>query len=39
MDWPLADPVGQPLAEVRQIRDQIAHLLKGLCQEMGIEVA
>jgi protein-tyrosine-phosphatase len=39
MDWPLADPVGRPLSQVRQIRDEIAHLLAGLCHEMGIEIA
>lgn len=39
LDWPVADPVGRSLAEVRQIRDQIAGRLRGLCAEMGLEVA
>jgi arsenate reductase len=29
-DWPLPDPKGKPLAEVRQIRDQIRHQVQQL---------
>jgi protein-tyrosine-phosphatase len=36
MDWPVADPIGQPLEEVRRIREEITGRLKALCQEMGI---
>jgi hypothetical protein len=39
MDWPVADPIGQPLDEVRHIRDDITARLKGLCQEMVIPLA
>jgi arsenate reductase (thioredoxin) len=39
MDWPVADPIGQPLAEVRHIRDDITARLKGLCHEMDITPA
>ena len=38
MDWPVADPVGQPLEEVRRIRDEIAARLTVLCQKMGISL-
>ncbi|HLM23227.1 MAG TPA: arsenate reductase ArsC [Propionibacteriaceae bacterium] len=38
MDWPVADPVGQPLEEVHRIRDEIAARLTALCQEMGISL-
>ena len=36
MDWPVADPIGQPLEDARQIRDDIADRLKTLCHEMDI---
>jgi arsenate reductase (thioredoxin) len=36
MDWPVADPIGQPGDEVRVIRDDIAARLRTLCHEMGI---
>jgi arsenate reductase (thioredoxin) len=39
MDWPVADPIGQPLDDVRHIRDGIAARLKTLCQEMDITPA
>jgi arsenate reductase (thioredoxin) len=39
MDWPVADPIGQPLDDVRHIRDDIAARLKTLCQEMDITPA
>jgi hypothetical protein len=39
MDWPVADPIGQPLVEVRHIRDDITARLKGLCHEMDITPA
>ena len=39
MDWPVADPIGQPLDDVRHIRDDIAARLKTLCHEMDITLA
>lgn len=36
MDWPVADPIGQPLDDVRLIRHDIAACLRALCHEMGI---
>ena len=38
MDWPVADPIGQPLEGVRLIRDDIAARLKVLCHEMEIDL-
>jgi arsenate reductase len=38
MDWPVADPIGQPVEDVRRIRDEIAARLTALCHEMGITV-
>lgn len=37
MDWPVDDPVGRPIEEVRQIRDDIAARIDRLCQELDIE--
>ena len=34
-DWPLDDPKGQPLARVRQIRDEIAERVRGLAEFVG----
>jgi arsenate reductase len=39
MDWPVADPIGHPLDDVRRIRDDIAARLKALCHEMDITLA
>jgi protein-tyrosine-phosphatase len=36
-DWPLADPKGKEIEEVRVIRDEIAERVKGLVRERGIE--
>ena len=33
-DWPLDDPAGQPLDEVRIIRDQIRHRVEELLDEL-----
>jgi len=35
MDWPIADPRGRPLAEVRAIRDQIRARVVLLIRENG----
>jgi arsenate reductase len=35
-DWPLDDPSGLPLAEVRPIRDEIDTRVRGLVAELGI---
>jgi arsenate reductase (thioredoxin) len=37
-DWPVADPIGQSVEEVRRIRDDIVARLTALCHEMGITV-
>jgi arsenate reductase len=34
VDWELADPAGRPLAEVRATRDEIAHRVEQLLQEL-----
>ena len=34
IDWDLPDPAGRPIAEVRQIRDDITRLVKGLLIEL-----
>lgn len=39
LDWPIPDPVGRPMAEVRMIRDDIAARLQTLCAELGVEVS
>jgi arsenate reductase (thioredoxin) len=39
MDWPVDDPIGQPLDDVRRIRDDIAGRLTDLCEEMEITPA
>jgi arsenate reductase len=33
LDWPLADPKGQPLESVRKIRDEIRALVTGLAEK------
>ncbi|MGZ4359957.1 MAG: arsenate-mycothiol transferase ArsC [Gaiellaceae bacterium] len=35
VDWELEDPQGQPLARVREIRDEIAHRIDSLVQELA----
>ncbi len=34
IDWDLTDPAGQPLDQVRAIRDDIEHRIQGLMQEL-----
>jgi arsenate reductase len=34
LDWPLPDPAGRPIEEVRLIRDQIDGLVQGLVDEL-----
>lgn len=34
LDWPLADPAGRPVAEVRAIRDEIDARVQGLLAEL-----
>jgi len=34
-DWPLADPKGQPLARVREIRDEIRERVESLLEREG----
>jgi arsenate reductase (thioredoxin) len=38
LDWQLADPAGQPIEVVRQIRDQIDDKVRWLVAEMGIGI-
>jgi arsenate reductase len=35
MDWPLDDPKGQPLEQVRMIRDDIERRVRALISELG----
>jgi protein-tyrosine-phosphatase len=35
LDWELPDPKGLPVDEVRKIRDEIAHLVRGLVTALG----
>jgi protein-tyrosine-phosphatase len=39
IDWELADPSGQPLAEVRATRDEIAGRVEVLCEELERQAA
>jgi arsenate reductase (thioredoxin) len=34
LDWELPDPSGRPIAEVRATRDEIAHRVQALLQEL-----
>jgi arsenate reductase len=34
IDWELSDPHGRPIAEVRTTRDEIAHRVRSLLQEL-----
>ena len=36
-DWDVPDPAGQPLDEVRQVREDIRRRIHGLLDELGIE--
>lgn len=36
-DWALEDPHGQPLEEVRKIRDEVKKRIENLLKEMGID--
>jgi len=36
VDWPLDDPAGQPLDEVRRIREDIAGRVRSLIDELGV---
>jgi protein-tyrosine-phosphatase len=37
LDWPLEDPMGKGLGEVRQIREQIRELVASLVDELSLE--
>jgi protein-tyrosine-phosphatase len=37
LDWELDDPAGRPVEEVRPIRDEIEHRVRGLLSELGVE--
>ena len=36
LDWELDDPAGQPLGEVRRIRDDIAGRVRALAADLGV---
>ena len=38
IDWDLRDPKDLPIAEVREIRDEIAKRIEGLLAEIGAGV-
>lgn len=38
MDWPVEDPVGRPIDEVRVIRDQIQERVEDLIRSLGIDL-
>lgn len=37
VEWPLADPAGQPLDAVRPVRDEIEARVRQLLGELGVE--
>jgi protein-tyrosine-phosphatase len=39
VDWPLADPAGQPLEAVRPVRDDIERRVRQLLGELGVPPA
>ena len=39
LDWPITDPVGRSMVEVRAIRDEIGQRLETLCRELEITIA
>jgi protein-tyrosine-phosphatase len=39
LDWPLADPAGQPLEAVRPVRDEIERRVRQLLGELGVPPA
>jgi arsenate reductase len=39
VDWPLADPAGQPLDAVRPVRDEIELRVRRLLGELGVAPA
>jgi protein-tyrosine-phosphatase len=39
LDWPVDDPAGRPLAEVRHIRDDIRRRVVALLDELGVPVS
>ncbi|MDT5070257.1 MAG: hypothetical protein QOK02_6412 [Mycobacterium sp.] len=39
VDWPLADPAGQPLEAVRPVRDDIELRVRQLLGELGVQPA
>ncbi|MDX1658756.1 MAG: arsenate reductase ArsC [Nitriliruptorales bacterium] len=37
LDWELEDPAGQPVEDVRPVRDEIERRVRGLMAELGVE--
>ncbi len=37
IDWPVEDPLGRPMEEMRRIRDEIETRVKALVEELGGE--
>ena len=38
LDWPLDDPAGKGVEDVRPVRDEIEQRVRGLLDELGVEV-
>lgn len=38
VDWELEDPAGKTVEEIRPIRDEIERRVRGLIQELGLQV-
>lgn len=36
LDWPLDDPAGRPLPEVRAVRDEIEQRVRALLDDLGV---
>jgi len=36
VDWPVPDPAGRPVEEIRPIRDDIGRRVRGLLAELGV---
>jgi arsenate reductase len=39
LDWGLTDPAGQPVDQVRRVRDDIADRVRDLLAQLGVDVA
>ncbi len=39
LDWPLDDPAGKGVEDVRPVRDEIEQRVRGLLDELGVDVS